>query len=185
MDQEGTDSLDGEAKKRLKQMPRELALSPIWHDWSGCGTGPHVDYPSKDPLPLEFEETLGKGASGYVEKIVCHNISLAVKTKTVRLGQLREWKEIDVLKKLSHRHIIKFVGTFDHKQEMGLVLWPVAVCDLATFFGDLDIFKNNETLRGILKTSPESIHRFRELGIKVESCALAKPLAREWLYQKF
>lgn len=185
MDQEGTDSLDGEAKKRLRQMSRELALSPIWHDWSGRGTGPHVDYPSEDPLPLEFEETLGTGASGDVEKIVCHNISLAVKTKTVRLGQLREWKEIDVLKKLSYRHIIKFVGTFNHKQVMGLVLWPVAVCDLATFFRDLDIFKNNETLRSFSKTFPEPIHHFRELNIKVESCALAKPLAREWLYQKF
>jgi serine/threonine protein kinase len=183
MDQEGTDSLDGEAKKRLRHMSRELALSPIWHDWSGRGTDSHVDYPSEDPLPLEFEETLGKGASGVVEKIVCHNISLAVKTKTVRLGQPREWKEIDVLKKLSHRHIIKFVGTFNHKQVMGLVLWPVAVCDLATFFRDLDIFKNNETLRSFSKTEP--IYHFKELGIKVESCALAKPLAREWLYQKF
>lgn len=185
MDQEGIDNLDGEAKKRLRQMSRELALSPIWHDWSGRGTGPNVDYPSEDPLPLEFEETLGTGASGDVEKIVCHNISLAVKTKTVRLGQLREWKEIDVLKKLSHRHIIKFVGTFNHKQVMGLVLWPVAVCDLATFFRDLDIFKDNETLRSFSKSFPEPIHHFRELGIKVESCALAKLLAKEWLYQKF
>lgn len=184
MDQEGADSLDGEAKKRSRQMPRDFAPSPIWHDWSGRGTGSHVDYPSEDPLPLEFEETLGTGASGNVEKIVCHNISLAVKTKTVRLGQLMEWKEIDVLKKLSHRHIIKFVGTFNHKQVMGLVLWPVAVCDLATFFKDLDTFKKHETLRGFSKNS-EPIHHFRELGIKVESCALAKPLAREWLYQKF
>lgn len=185
MDQEGTDSLDGEAKNRLKQMPRELALSSIWHDWSSRGMGPHVDYPSEDPLPLEFEETLGSGASGDVEKIVCRGISLAVKTKVVRPGQLREWKEIDILKKLSHRHIIQFVGTFNHKKTMGLVVWPVAVCDLATFFRDLDFFKDHKTLRGFSEKSPGSIHRFRELDIKVESCALARPLARKWLCQQF
>ncbi|OCL14380.1 kinase-like protein, partial [Glonium stellatum] len=75
--------------------------------------------------------------------------------------------EIDILKKLSHRHIIQFVGTFNHKKTMGLVVWPVA------------------TLRGFSEKSPGSIHRFRELDIKVESCALARPLARKWLCQQF
>ena len=45
-----------------------------------------------------------------------------------------ERKEIEILKKLKHEHIVRIVGTYTHRQFLGLLLHPVAVCDLATLF---------------------------------------------------
>ncbi|KAL5592218.1 hypothetical protein FOBRF1_013244 [Fusarium oxysporum] len=45
---------------------------------------------------------------------------------------------MDILKKIDGRHIIKLVGTYTHGPFLGLLLWPVAVCDLGTFLEDVD-----------------------------------------------
>lgn len=51
---------------------------------------------------------------------------------------MKERPEIEILKRLAHQHIIKLMGTYTHGPFLGLLLWPVAVCDLATFFEDVD-----------------------------------------------
>jgi hypothetical protein len=45
-----------------------------------------------------------------------------------------EKRETEVMKKLSHRHIVRLVGSYTHRQFLGLLVHPVAVCDLATLF---------------------------------------------------
>jgi len=50
----------------------------------------------------------------------------------------KERQEIEILKRLAHQHIVKLMGTYTHGPFLGLLLWPVAVCDLATFFEDVD-----------------------------------------------
>lgn len=42
---------------------------------------------------------------------------------------------------MNHKHVIKLVGTYTHCQFLGLLLWPVAVCDLAAFFEDVEFLK--------------------------------------------
>lgn len=101
-------------------------------DWSGHGTS-HVDYNKSDVLPLTQGEFLGHGMHGGVYETSCNGVKLAWKRKYCRrkIGE-RERREIEVIKKLSHRHIIRLMGTYTHSPFLGLLLWPVATCDLAS-----------------------------------------------------
>lgn len=49
-----------------------------------------------------------------------------------------ERKEIEILKKLSHAHVVQVVGTYTHNKFLGIIMYPVAVCDLSTFFEDVE-----------------------------------------------
>jgi serine/threonine protein kinase len=65
---------------------------------------------------------------------------LAWKTKYCPRGiQCEQRKEIDILKKLRHRHVIKLMGTYTQGPLLGLLLAPVAGSDLHTFMEDIDI----------------------------------------------
>ncbi|KAF2190329.1 kinase-like protein [Zopfia rhizophila CBS 207.26] len=154
-------------------------------DWSGKGSH-HVDYTADESIPLQQEEHLGHGSSGSVYKTVCEGIPLAWKTKYCRktIGA-QELKEIWNLRKLNHHHIVKLVGSYTYRQNLGLLIYPVAVCTLATFFDDLDIFKAAKTNEEIKTRNPEPIHRFRQLGIDTTSCLIAQDSARQWLLQCF
>ena len=44
-------------------------------------------------------------------------------------------KDISILKKLSHQHIVKFVGSYTDDNYMGFIMSLIADCDLETFFG--------------------------------------------------
>jgi hypothetical protein len=57
----------------------------------------------------------------------------------------QERKEIDILKHLpSHAHIVQLVGTYTHCQFLGIIMYPVAVCDLYTFFEDVGDWHKTE-----------------------------------------
>jgi hypothetical protein len=72
-------------------------------------------------------------------------VALAWKRKFYRSGVGPEArKEITILRKLRHKHIVKLVGAYTHQPYLGLLIWPVAVCDLATFFDDLEWLHHSE-----------------------------------------
>jgi hypothetical protein len=58
----------------------------------------------------------------------------------------KDRKEIEIIKKLRHHHIIELVGTYTYGPYLGLLLWPVAVCDLATFLEDANTITNFDHL---------------------------------------
>jgi len=69
----------------------------------------------------------------------------------------KDMQEIEILKQLSHEHIIRLVGTYTHHRILGLLLFSVAVCDLHTFFDDAEAYWN--------QTAEESqLQRLRQLG---------------------
>ena len=83
---------------------------------------------------------LGRGAAGDVHEVIvrCHKLAHKRMVVKRKLGG-KEMKEIDILKRLSsHEHIIQLVGTYTHRQFLGLLMYPVAVCDMATFFDDVE-----------------------------------------------
>jgi serine/threonine protein kinase len=90
-------------------------------------------------LPLTQGEFVGHGMHGGVYETSCNGVKLAWKRKYYRrkIGE-RERREIEVIKKLSHRHIIRLMGTYTHGPFLGLLLWPVATCDLASLLEDVD-----------------------------------------------
>lgn len=57
----------------------------------------------------------------------------------------QERKEIEILKHLPpHEHIVQLVGTYTHRQFLGILLYSVAVCDLHTFFEDVEAWHATE-----------------------------------------
>ena len=138
----------------------------VWDDWSGRGSS-HVDFSNHERLPLERLRFLGHGVNGGVYEAMCKGVALAWKTKYCRtsIGP-QERKEIEILKKLSHAHIVKLVGTYTHQRFLGLLLWPVAVCDLATFLEDIDNLSSHWRLKGRgFDYDPGLLERCRALGL--------------------
>jgi len=91
---------------------------------------------------------LGSGSYGVVEKVnFFHNnktVCLARKHIQYRRGYTIQFlrEEANVMEKLDHDHIVKLVGTYCVRpNELFLLLWPVAVCNLDNLFNDLDLLK--------------------------------------------
>lgn len=82
---------------------------------------------------------LGRGAMGDVYEITIQGYQLAWKKITSkRKVTLYQRKEIEILKKLNHAHMVQLVGTYTYRLDLGILLFPVAVCDLHTFFEDVE-----------------------------------------------
>ncbi|KAJ6083643.1 serine/threonine protein kinase [Penicillium canescens] len=124
-------------------IPRSPKLSYVHEtpgelDWAGRGTS-HVDFHVDEVLPLSQGRFLGHGVNGGVfETIVCGQTVAWKRRYCRRQIAAQDLREMDILKKIDGRHIIKLVGTYTHGPFLGLLLWPVAVCDLGTFLEDVD-----------------------------------------------
>ncbi|KAF2254924.1 kinase-like protein [Trematosphaeria pertusa] len=116
-------------------------IESIIEDWSGRGA--HVDFHPSENVPLEQGRFLGHGSMGGVYETSIRGHAFAWKRRFCRrkIGDA-ERKEIEILKKVSHRHIIRLAGSYTHRQFLGLLLYPVAVCDLATFMEDVEAFRS-------------------------------------------
>lgn len=59
----------------------------------------------------------------------------------------KDKREIEILKRLSHVHMVQLVGTYTQQRILSILLYPVAVCDLHTFFEDVEAWTttNSET----------------------------------------
>ena len=107
-------------------------------DWAGRGIS-HVDFDPNDTLPLSQGRFLGHGVNGGVfETTVCGQKVAWKRQFCRRRIYEQELREITILKKLDGRHIIKLVGTYTHGPFLGLLLSPVASCNLETFLEDVD-----------------------------------------------
>lgn len=71
--------------------------------------------------------------------------------------------EAKAMERLDHQHIIKLVGTYSIRyHELFLLVWPVAVCDLASFLDDIDGLRTGHGDR-------EDIHRrFQDLDLQTD-----------------
>jgi serine/threonine protein kinase len=100
-----------------------------------------------DPLrrsvsPLDSQsflsvKLLGTGGFSTVDEVVHRETSLRVSRKTLKnrdhsaLAELK--KEVDVLQKLRHPHVIRFLGAYSNGDKMSLLLSPVAETTLAAW----------------------------------------------------
>lgn len=50
----------------------------------------------------------------------------------------RDKREIEIMRRLSNIHIIQLIGTYTWRRFLGLLLYPIAVCDMHTFFEDVE-----------------------------------------------
>lgn len=127
---------------------------------SGCCRGKHTGTSTQDfteakklhqRLKSANDRVLGSGSYGVVEKVNhFHNnktVCLARKHIQYRRGYsiqlLRE--EANVMEKLDHEHIVRLVGTYCVRpNELYILLWPVAVCNLDNLLNDLDLLRTGQ-----------------------------------------
>jgi serine/threonine protein kinase len=101
-----------------------------------------------DPAPFVLGRRLGRGGASEVHETHLDGVALALKhTYVERLGK-RDLNEIEILGQLSgkrHEHIVQLIGSYIHPQrsghEIGVLISPVAHCDLACFMRKMDILK--------------------------------------------
>jgi serine/threonine protein kinase len=103
--------------------------------------------------------------NGGVYETSCRGVAVAWKRRYCRRQvDAKELREIDILKKLDHQHIIKLVGTYTQEPFLGLLLWPVAACDLGTFLEDADHIVTNAVDNAATIDSESATHRLGQLG---------------------
>jgi hypothetical protein len=54
--------------------------------------------------------------------------------------------EVEILKQLSHIHIIQIVGTYSQQKIFGFLTYPVALCTLSEFFESVESRWSEPTL---------------------------------------
>ncbi|KAM7214098.1 kinase-like domain containing protein [Rhypophila decipiens] len=134
--------------------------------WSGIGKHtPANDFADAKKLhhhrfKRPSDKPLGSGSFGLVEKVhyVHSNRTICLARKQIPYQRRRTIEimreEANVMEKLDHNHIVKLVGTYCVKpNELFILLWPVAVCNLDELFNDLDALKSghgdNDILAGL------------------------------------
>ena len=132
--------------------------------------GQHCYFRRNEPLPFEMKGILGSGGFGQVEKVlslisfkeyarkrVSRNKAFGGRgTEEVRLFVA----EIEILKRLKHRHVVEFVGSYTDPKYMGLIMSPVAEMDLSAYLARADRAKYGElrTFFGCLARAIEFLH---------------------------
>jgi serine/threonine protein kinase len=106
-------------------------------------TGRHRHFSSSDDVPFIKIEELGKGAYGFVDRVISTVSHREYARKLIRRGRtfqrdqkiLKDFeRELGTLKKLSHhRHIVQLIGSYTDPRYVGLIMTPVAECDLKEF----------------------------------------------------
>ena len=103
-------------------------------------------------------DLLGHGADAIVHETTVQGLKVALKRSSRhKMSKESIRREVEVLKKLSHRHLVRLIGSFTHKRSIGLLLYPVAVCDLGTFFEDAEAHLQDDA------TDDQEL-RLRQLG---------------------
>lgn len=128
----------------------------INEDWSRTGRGTHVEFADNETIPFEqgrlnlpayfrmMTERLQDDFLDGAPWVIVHEVSifgwkLAHKKIVFRRKIVgKDMKETYILKGLSHVHIVQLVGTYTHRNMLGIMMAPVATCDLHTFFEDVE-----------------------------------------------
>ncbi|KAF2691848.1 hypothetical protein K458DRAFT_6380 [Lentithecium fluviatile CBS 122367] len=99
-----------DVKKANHGLERKMEVDLIREDWSGKGV--HVDFQPSEQVPLKEGRFLGQGSVGVVYETIIRGHAFAWKRRFCRhrIGDA-ESKEIEILKKVSHHHIVKFAGS--------------------------------------------------------------------------
>lgn len=114
-------------------------------EWQKTYSTPHLRLDRAEPVPFSLGKRLGGGGVGEVHVTKIGNVPLALKriyTKHVTEAALAEVKIMQQLTKDRHHHIAQLIGSYQKRQggefELGLLIWPVATCDLSVLLLQVD-----------------------------------------------
>ncbi len=115
-----------------------IATFDVPGNWSGKGQ--HIEFARDEAIPLKEGAFLGRGAFADVHEVICRGTRIARKQihcpRRIKIEDVK--RELDILKKLSHKHVVTLIGSYTQGKVLGLLLYPVAACDLGMFLDELD-----------------------------------------------
>ncbi|KAK7420409.1 hypothetical protein QQX98_002832 [Neonectria punicea] len=135
--------------------------------------GDHVHLPAHADAYFHSLEMLGKGRFAQVDKVYSRRTLKTYARKQIHRGQsvledkfqLASFeKELQSLKAISHRHVVKLVGSYTDSTALGLIMCPVANTDLHQYLNSVDVDpdlrkKSLRTFFGCLVTALAYIHK--------------------------
>jgi serine/threonine protein kinase len=106
--------------------------------------GSHMNFNAKESIPFESRGELEHGAFGAVDKVVSLVSRKIYARKLIyrralfpvpRAAQTMAAyvSELEILKRLKHHHAVELVGSYTDKSTLGLIMTPVADCNLAEY----------------------------------------------------
>ena len=146
--------------------------------------GCHISLRDGYTLPYEFQERLGSGGCGEVDKVLSRLSGKEYARKLIirraffpnaAVTMERFVKEIEGLKRVKHRHMVAFIGSYTDENYLGLLMMPVADCNLATYLENVGTSGAHKPLLrsffGCLVTGLAHLHdcRIRHKDIKPEN----------------
>ncbi|KAL8909888.1 MAG: hypothetical protein Q9171_004801 [Xanthocarpia ochracea] len=132
--------------------------------------GQHCFFRRNEPLPFEEKAILGSGGFGQVDKVLSFiSFKEYARKRVLRNkvfggqgteGMKQLITEIEILKRLKHRHVVEFVGSYTDPRYIGLIMSPVAEMDLSTYLARADtaIFCELRTFFGCLARALAFLH---------------------------
>ena len=132
--------------------------------------GQHCFFREHEPLPLEMKGILGSGGFGQVDRVLSlisfQEYALKRVSRSTAFGGrgtecVKQFiAEIKALKRIKHRHVVEFVGSYTDPKYMGLIMSPVADMDLSTYLARADTARHRElrTFFGCLARALEFLH---------------------------
>jgi serine/threonine protein kinase len=114
--------------------------------WTQKFGAPHVKLKRGLPDPLDVGKRLGSGGVGEVWATTIGGVPVAL--KRIYATHLTEaiFAEVKIMRQMAekrHHHIVQLIGSYEKRHtnisELGLLIWPVAICDLAALLHDVDI----------------------------------------------
>jgi serine/threonine protein kinase len=133
--------------------------------------GQHCFFMQNDPLPFKRKEILGSGRFGEVDKVYSlisfkeYARKQMLWSSMFRSQETEKMKqfitEIEILKRLRHRHIVKLVGSYTDLKYIGLIMSPIAEIDLTTYLQHAGTSKYGKlrTFFGCLAKALEFLHQ--------------------------
>ncbi|KAJ4377289.1 hypothetical protein N0V83_000113 [Neocucurbitaria cava] len=170
-----------EIEKRNKFLRVQTCVLAGSNQVSKWTLGEHVHFASPEQVPLEPKAILGTGGSGQVEVVALRSqtriahpafdkrlVRKLIKRKVFGPHQegLAVFKnELEVLKRLQHRHLVEIIGSYTDPTFAALIMSPVADCDLAYFMKiaatDNQRLSSLRTFFGCLATALAYLHKMR------------------------
>jgi serine/threonine protein kinase len=143
---------------------------PTGIDWAGTGNAYNLSWDSESEVPIKSIRVLGTGWSAMVDEVHCGG--LVVARKSIRLSRHGSRaraemlamikREVSILYKLEHTHILQIIGTYSTQRSFSLLLYPVCDQNLRDLLDECDDTRKtdtarNRTLRIMLKRSMQCL----------------------------
>jgi serine/threonine protein kinase len=122
---------------------QKMVLSKALHFEQG---NKHYHFSHESDIPLVRQSELGRGAFGFVDRVRSEVSFREYARKLIPRGPnfrkdkvvLRNFEnELHNLKKLSHIHTVQLVGSYTDPRFVGLIMSPVADCNLEQYLGSV------------------------------------------------